>query len=522
MCTVIYVGPQASDDGSSWLTHSDAGQDSRIRRVPAADHAPGSMAGVFWGLQEVRGADWADQGERIGEIPQVAHTYAYFHSAYSHINEHQLALSECTTSQRPELDFERGQGEQILTIEQAMVFVLQRCRRAVDALALLGRLMEDWGFLPSCGGGSELLVLADPLDAWVFEVLGVGPGWQRASGRPGALWAARRVAPDQTLVAANWSLLRDLDPADAEVRIGRGVREFAIARGWHPAEEPVLQWQRSFIPPVREWAISRLWLFYSQVAPTLKRWPQRQLGADLHQTQDAYGQALEPADFYPFSVRPERPLGRHELLAFHRNTFEGTVYDISAQPQWMLQDANGAWRRSELATPFPGPEWRRLLKLTSRRPVARHFGHYAALCQLRSDRPDDIAGVYWTMLDNPLVSPCLPMHLGVEQPHACWQVYDPEQFDEASARWCVDAVDNLMRLGYQRALPLVTKAREELEAAVVAEFEALDAVLRQEADQAQRQWRATEAAQRWMGQVPQRYRDLRAQLFVQLSNNRWT
>jgi predicted Zn-dependent peptidase len=113
---------------------------------------------VLWGIQDpTRALD--DPGEILGHIPQVERTFTYFHSAYSHMNEHQLAIGESTTSQRPELVVERGQGDQIMTIEQAQIFALQRCRKAKDAVRLIGRLMEDHGFLPSSGDGSESLVI---------------------------------------------------------------------------------------------------------------------------------------------------------------------------------------------------------------------------------------------------------------------------------------------------------------------------------------------------------------------------
>ena len=507
MCTVIFVGPGASADGSTLLSHSDTGQDSRIRRVPARRHAPGSLAAVHGGLQEIRSADLNDHGEVLGHIPQVTRTHAYFHSAYSQLNEHRLALAESTISQRPELIAQRGEGEQILTIEQAMVFALQRCKRAAEAVALIGRLMERHGFLPSCGDGGELLVLADPEDAWVLEVLGVGKGWTVASGQPGALWAARRIGRDQTLIAANWSLLRELDPADPDVRIGTGVEAFAIARSWQRAGQ-VLNWQQAFIPLPREFAIARLWLFHQRFVPNLRAWPQRQLGADRHQTLDAYNQVVEPLDIYPFSVRPERALTLGDVMDFHRSAFEGTVYDLTEQPHWWVQDADGQSRKSELATPFPGPELRRLLRLTHRRPVARHFGHYSAICQL----PAAQTATYWVALDNPLVSTWLPLSLALKQVPAGLSEYDPERFSEGSARWAVDFVDNLMRLGFQTALPLLRELRDPFQASVIARWQQLDPGSTQ----------AQAFAQQAVDELLLVYREIRQRLLVRLGNNRWT
>ncbi|WP_374437417.1 C69 family dipeptidase [Inhella sp.] len=519
MCTVIFVGPGASADGSTLLSHSDTGQDSRVRRVPAATHEPGSVASLYAGIQDVR-PDPEDFGEVLGQIPQVARTHAYLHSAYPHLNEHQLALAESTTSQRPELVALRGEGEGCLTIEQAMALALQRCTQAQEAVELIGRLMEAQGFLPSCGDGGELLLLADPQDAWVMEVFGVGKGWRKDSGQPGALWAARRIARDQALVVANWSVLTELAPADPDVRIGRGVIEFAQARGWL-APGQSLHWRNAFTPLPREWALSRLWLFHQRFAPSLREWPQRQLGPDAHQTLDAYVQALEPIDLYPMSIRPERPLALADLMAFHRDTFAGTVYDLTAQPQWTVQDSEGKSRKSELATPFPGPELTRLLRLTRRRPVARHFGHYAAISQLRSDRAHDAAGVYWLALDNPIAAPWLPFSLATRQMPEPVRDYDPDRFSTGSLRWAVDFVDNLMRLGWQRALPLVQQRRDAFEAALQSEWLLLDAALAREPDAAKRSAQATAFAESTVQRALQRWVELRHELLVQLTNNRW-
>jgi dipeptidase len=524
MCTVIAIGPHASADGSTWLTHSDTGADSRIRKIPAQDHPPGARAAVHWGLQEIHGPDLQHHGEVTGHIAQIAHTHAYFHSAYSHINEHQLALAESTTSQRPELRCPRGEGEQIMTIEQAMVFALQRCRRAREAVALVGELMERHGFLSSCGDGSELLVAADPHERWVMEIVGVGRGWQRASGEPGGIWAARRIPDDHVFVAANWSVLAEVDIDDREnVMACAHLRRFAEQRGWvREGGRGPFRWRDTYCPIPREWATGRLWAFYSDVAPSLRAWPERRLdGAQRWRTLDAYGQEVEPLDIYPFSVKPERLLTRDDLVAFHRSALDGTVYDMTEQPAWYVMDEQGQLAKSPLATPFPGPELRRLLKLTPRRPVARHFGHYTALCQLRRDRPDDVAGVYWVALDNPLVSAWVPIPLAVTSVHESFSTHDPDQFSEASARWCIDFVDNLMRLEFQTALPILKSLREPFEAALLQRWSRLDDELAAEPDAARRADIATAFSQAAMSELTVLYRRIREQMLVRLTNNRW-
>jgi dipeptidase len=212
-CTVIVAGKKATADGSVMISHTDTGPDSRIFRVAAKTFKSGEKAPVYWGIQDAdRALD--DDGKVIGYIPQVEKTYAYFQSAYSHLNEYQLGIAESTTAQRDELIVTLETGKQIMTIEQAMIFALQRYKKASEATRFIGELMTKYGFLPSSGDGSETLVIADTEEAWVFEVFGVGPGWTPESGKPGAIWAAQRMGDDQAAMIPNWSIIKEINVAD--------------------------------------------------------------------------------------------------------------------------------------------------------------------------------------------------------------------------------------------------------------------------------------------------------------------
>ena len=210
-CTIIAAGKKATADGSVIISHTDTGPDSRIYYVPGKTFRAGEQAPVYWGIQDA-GLPLTDDGEVLGYIPQVRKTYGYFHSAYSHMNEVQLGIAESTTAQRPELVCTREGGKQIMTIEQAMIFALQRYDRAREAVMFIGDLMIRYGFLPSSGDGSETLVIADTEEAWVFEVFGVGNGWEPGTGRPGAVWAAQRLPDDQATMVPNCSPKLPLAP----------------------------------------------------------------------------------------------------------------------------------------------------------------------------------------------------------------------------------------------------------------------------------------------------------------------
>ncbi len=519
-CTDIVVGKEASVDGSVITSHTGAAPDCRVHVVSAQDHEPGSMAPVYFGLQDAT-VPFKTYGEVIGHIPQVEHTYRYFHSAYSHMNEHQLAIAESTMGQRKELSAERTKGaKQIMTIEQAQVFALQRCTTAREAVELIGSLVEDYGFLPSAGG-SEALAIADPNEAWVFEVFAVGPDWDPESGELGAVWAAQRVPADHVTVIPNWSIIKEIDPEDREnFVVSSNYRQLAIDNGWYdPQAGRPFVWQDAYSPPTTgEWAINRLWLFYSTVAPSLKEWPDRSLKKPFD-GYDAYHHPIESLSFYPFSVKPEKKLSVQDVIAFQRSVFEGTIYDMTADTDWLVPDDEGKLVKSPLTTPFPTSHHRQLLDITFHRNVSK--GGYGMVAQLRSWLPNAIGGVYWLYLDNQYVSTYVPIHAGVQEISPYYRRYDPEEFSEDSARWLIDFVDNLLYLRFQDAMEDVRAVRDPLESSFFAtqkevEKKALE-LYRQSPEEAESY--LTDHARESMEKVVELYRKLRNQLITKYTNN---
>ena len=452
-CTAIVVGKKATVDGSVIISHTDCGPDSRIRYVPAMDFKKGEMTNVYWGITLVNDPlDLNNYGEVIGQIPQVEHTYAYFHSAYSHMNEHQLAIGESTISQREELRIIRKESKQIMTVEQAQIFALQRCRTAKDALKLITSLMDKYGFLPSCAGESETLIIGDPNEAWVLEIYSVGPGWTPESGEPGALWVAQRVPDDNALIIPNWSIVKQINTADTEnFMVSSNYMDIAVKHGWYnPNDNKPFIWQDVFSPTPREWATSRFWLFYSSIAPNYFNWPKRN-NSDPFKQDDQYTQYVEPISIYPFSVKPEKKLSVQDIMKFQRSTFTGTIYDKENAPGWYVPGKDNKMVKSPMATPFPQRELRQLLKINSRRNVARARGEYGMIAQLRSWLPDEVGGIYWVFLDNAYTSIYMPIYTGATDVADCYKIYDKNHFDNNSMRWCIDFVDNLMYLKWQDA-----------------------------------------------------------------------
>lgn len=94
-CTVIAAGKDATEDGSTIVTHScDGRYDARIQVVEGGTHAEGEVVEIY----RDPCMDTIYPVEKVGEIPQVAETYTYYNIGYPFLNEKGLAIGEHTWS----------------------------------------------------------------------------------------------------------------------------------------------------------------------------------------------------------------------------------------------------------------------------------------------------------------------------------------------------------------------------------------------------------------------------------------
>jgi len=519
-CTDIIAGKKATIDGSVITSHTGAAPECRVHVVHGKIFKAGEMAPVYFGLQDVEKPLY-EYGEIIGYIPQVEKTYTYFHSGYSHMNEFQLAIGESTMSQKKELCISRENGKQIMTIEQAQAFALQRCKTAREAIKLITFLIDKYGFLPSCGPNSEALCIADPNEAWVLEVFSIGPDWDPESGKAGAIWAAQRVPDDHIAIVPNWSIIKQIDLSKAdEFMASENYKQVAIDFGWYnPNSGKPFIWQEVYSPIAREWAISRFWLFLETFAPNFENLPDKTSKSPFDGNVP-YTQYLESVSFFPFSIKPEKKVSVQDIIAFQRSVFKGTIYDMTLDKNWQIPGKDGKMEKSPLATPFPTKEMRKLLDITYRRMVSR--GGYGMVSQLRSWLPDPIGGVYWFYVDNQYVSTYVPIYAGVQNINEIYKTYDPENFSENSARWLVDFVDNLMYLKWQEADKDLKKHRDPLEKSFFdqqAEVEKKAVELFKKKPKKANQF-LTEYTDKCMLETIEMYRDLRKVLITKYTNNK--
>jgi dipeptidase len=90
------------------------------------------------------------------------------------MNEKQFAIGETTIGGRMELRNPYG----IFYIEELEKIALQRCTTAREAIKLIGKLAEEYGY----GDYGECITIADPKEVWQFEITGSGKGKPLAFG----------------------------------------------------------------------------------------------------------------------------------------------------------------------------------------------------------------------------------------------------------------------------------------------------------------------------------------------------
>jgi len=439
-CTTLIVTKGASLDGSMFVGHSDDDHfmDQRIVYVPAKDHPAGSKRKVyataaavgefpqfntFFYPRLVDGfrAPAYDSNEYpltipLGEIPQVAHTYAYFDGNYGIMNEHQLMFGECTNGSKATLD--PLPGVRLFYSSELSRVALERCQTAREAVELMGQLIDTYGYY----GTGETLPVADPNEAWVFEMAPSPDG-------TGGLWVAKKIPDGEIFVSGNIFRIREVDPDDPDMLYSENLHTVAEKHGWWSPEDGLLDW----LPTVSlgeynhpYYSLRRIWRLFDKVAPSLG------LSATV---EDGLTKA------YPFSVKPDEKLSLQDVFSLFRDHYEGTKFDLTqgvgAGPFGNPNRYYGAYDgQGDVGDPS------KKLEGAWERPISVNYCGYVFVNQGRSHLPDPIGGVMWMGLDKPSDTCFIPFYVGANGLPSIIETYDPLDFDHNSAWWAFNFVAN--------------------------------------------------------------------------------
>ncbi len=432
-CTTMGAGRLASADGSVLITHScDGWYDARVKVIKGGEHAPGETLPIYNVMCHANHP--AEPLLKVGEIPQAARTYTYFQIAYPFMNEKQVIIGEYTWTGRPELPSPEG----IFYIENLEAVALARCSSARDAVRTMGQFAEEYGY----ADGGETLVVGDPREAWVFEIVGAGRNWCRGCGRPGALWAARRIPDDGFFVGANRSRLGVVDFGDSEnVMAGTALTELPETMGWWKRGE-AFDFSRVFNPEPYGYAFyasRREWRVLNLVAPS-RKFP-----------------VLTCHESYPFSVVPDKGLTVQDLMEIYSDHLEGTEYDLTKGPA-----AGPFGCPVRYFTPAESrPENRK--RDDWERSIAIYRCSYSFVAQCRSWLPDCVGGVLWFGEGSPDTTVYVPIYCGAADVPAEWSEFKSHVFDRKSAWWPFVLVNNWAQLRWNAMYRYIRARRREYE-----------------------------------------------------------
>lgn len=472
-CTTIIVTPGASVDGSMYVTHSDDNElmDERLIYIPAMDYSSGEERNVYCSACALGEFDeynsffyprlvTAERGSGyntpeysysipLGKVPQVEHTYAYFDGSYGIINEYQLMIGECTCGTKIQLGPE--ENKRIFYSAELSRIALERCTTSVDAVHLMGSLIDEYGYY----GTGETLLIGDPREAWVMEMC---CGTMDSTG---GLWVAKKVPDGHLFVAANEFRIREIDPDDPDVIYSDNLFETCEARGWWSPDDGTLDWLKAvslgeYNHPY--YSLRRVWRVLSMAAPSLELSPW---------VENGYTKK------YPFSIEPDTPLTTRDVMALHRDHYEGTPFDmtmgVAAGPFGYPYRYYGSYdAQGDVGDP------NRVVNGAWERPLSVDYCGFVYVNQGRSWLPDPVGGICWFGPDKPSETCFVPFYCGVSDLPQSYQVCNTAEFSRESAWWAMNFVADWAAIKYSFMRRDIMDMQDEIELREIRSIEHID------------------------------------------------
>jgi len=443
------VSKLASTDGSVMTAHScDGNYRTWLQIEPRRENAATAQRPIYWGLLHNETPDDMRGLQLKGYIPEVEQTYRYFNVAYPAMNEKGLAIGETTIGGRRELRNDEG----LFLIENLQAIALERTATARDAIRLIGDLVKEYGY----GDWGECLTFADAKEVWHFEIMGAGPM------EVGGVWAAVRIPDGQVGVSANIPRISEIDLDDPDHYMASD-NVFSLAEEfgyWSPDSGEPFKWWRAYgnvdqDGNSRRPYSTREFYILSTLAPSLN------LTMDVEEL--------------PFSVVPDEKVSVRDVLAYYRQTYEGTEFDMTKN--LMVTNRSGDTVKSPMVNNWNtsrdlGQLFNALKPGTVdfQRTISVQQCSYSQVIQARDWLPPEIGTIAWFSFDNPGQSPRIPIWAGVTELPESFKIDCQHSYREDSACWWFRRTNRLSQIKWGWA-------REYLEPAVMSfEDQAFDEV----------------------------------------------
>ncbi len=422
-CTNFIVGKEASADGSVICTYNadDYGMFQSLCHYPAAKHAPGEMRRVV---------DW-DTNEYHGDIPEAPETY----NVIGNINEFQVTIGETTYGGREEMVDSTG----ILDYGSLIYITLQRSKTAREAIKVMTTLVETYGY----NSEGETFTICDPNEAWIMEMMGMGPGSKSA------VWVAIRI-PDNAICAhANQSRITTFDMKDKNnVLYSKNVVKYARKMGWYEGKDADFSWNAAYAAPDfsgRRFCEARVWSFFNHFTNTMDRYLPYAMGK------------VANAEPMPLWIVPDHKVTVQEVMACMRDHYEGTPFALDSDI------GGGIWgmpyRPTPLSFELDGN------KYFNERPTSTQQTGFSYVSQMRSWLPREIGGLMWWGNDDGNMVAYTPIYCSMTQRPECYNTPGADEitFSDKNAFWVCNWVSNMVYPRYSLLFPSLKEVRDSLE-----------------------------------------------------------
>lgn len=455
-CTNFIVTKGASQNGSVMITYS---ADSHVLYGelyyrPAREYPAGAMMDVY---------EW-DSGRFLGRIRQAPRTY----SVVGNMNEFQLSIAETTYGGIGSLSDPDG----ILDYGSLIYITLQRARSAREAIKVMSELLSEYGYASS----GESFSIADKNEAWIFEMIGKGPG------NKGAVWVARLVPDGYVCAHANQARIRTFPLATGK-KNSISITSKDLSRIFDPLVECVYAWDvievarahKLYSGADKDFSFSdtynpvdfsgarfcemRVWSFFRALHSDMDKYENYAAGHDLENRM-------------PLWIKPERKISSYDLMNFMRDHLEGTAFDM---------------RKDIGAGPFGSPyRWRPLTWSVSdgpdspvycnERATATQQTGFVFVTESRNWLPDPVGGILWFGVDDASTSVFNPMYCGITEIPECFRVGNGDlvTYSPTSAFWLFNLVANMCYSRYDVMSEDAIKVQKRLELGYIAETAEID------------------------------------------------
>jgi dipeptidase len=455
-CTNFLVTKGASARGSVMITYSADSHQlyGELYFWPARDYPVGSFLDVY---------EW-DTRKYMGKIRQVAHTY----SVVGNMNEHQVAIGETTYGGIDNM----VDTTAIIDYGSLIYITLQRAANAREAIKVMSDLVSEYGYASS----GESFSIADPNEAWIFEIIGKG------SGNKGAAWVARRIPDGYISAHANQARIqtfpiatgkknsiaisskdfkRLFDPI-VECVYAYDMIDFARSKNLFSGKDEEFSFSDTFNPisfSGARFCEVRVWSFFKSVSDEMDQYFSYVSGHDLSKRM-------------PLWIKPNRKISNYDMMNFMRDHLEGTPLDM---------------RKDVGAGPFGSPyRWRPLEWKVSDNPNAPEYCNERAVstqqtgfvfvAECRSWFPDPIGGIFWFGVDDAATTVFNPIYCGITDVPECFKVGNGDMltYSPISAFWVFNMVANFCYSRYDLMSADALKVQKQLESGYIAETTSID------------------------------------------------